>query len=152
MKKQAAIDFLTAQGHLSTIEQVSDDIACISFKYRGKSIGLYSTESDPAFLYLRCGFPLDKAERDELSVLLAIKKIDENYKVAKTGFDAGEQSVYATAQQFLPECPEFAAIFWRTTGLVASAASEAWEAVNPLVLPGHSAERFTEAFEAELHG
>lgn len=152
MTRQHAIDFLTAEGHITEVEDLDDEMACVSFKYRGMTIGLYTYENDPTFLYLKCGYRLEPAERDELFVLRAIKKLEDNYKIAKIGYYADGPSIYATAEQFLPDGPEFAGIFWRTTGLVSSAASEAWDEVNATVIADKAAERFTEALEAELHG
>lgn len=152
MTKQSAVEFLTAQGHLSEVEDFEDGNAYVSFKYRGTPIVLHTYENDPTFLYMKCGYRLEPADRDELFVLRAIKKLEDNYQIAKIGYIADHLSIYATAEQFIPECPEFAEIFWRTAGLVSSAASEAWNEVNAIVIADKAAERFTEALEAELHG
>lgn len=74
MTRQHAIDFLTAEGHITEVEDLDDEMACVSFKYRGMTIGLYTYENDLTFLYLKCGYRLEPAERDELFVLRAIKK------------------------------------------------------------------------------
>ena len=151
MTKHEAIDFLTAQGHISEVEKISDDVSRISFKYRGKSIGLYTTESDPAFLFLKCDFPFDAAGRDELAVLRVMTKVDENYKVAKTAYDPEASTISATAQQFLPACPEFAALFWRTTGLVASAATEARDEVSAIAAGHNSSNHYSDGHESQSY-
>jgi hypothetical protein len=152
MKRQEAVEFLTSQGHLFEIEEIDENIACVWFRYRGKSLALYTTENDPMFFFLKCTYDLEDAERDELFVLRAIKKLEQNYKLAKIGYHPDGPFVYATAEQFVPDCPEFTGIFWRTAGLVSSAAADAWKEVNAIVIADYAAERFTAQLEAELHG
>lgn len=150
MNKQQAIDFLTSEGLLTDVDEFGDDKAFVSFKSRGTVIHLITDENDPLFLFLKCGYQLEAAERDELFVLRTLRKLQENYKVAKIGYDVDRSSVYATAEQFVPDGPDFASIFWRTVSLVSSAASDACTEVNAIVSADMAASRFTSEIEAEI--
>jgi hypothetical protein len=83
-----------------------------------------------------------------------VARLENDYKVIKISVDIDKpdaQGVRAMAEQFLPDCRRFAAVFWRSVELVVTVADQAWRELNTTVVADTAAERFTEELETDLH-
>jgi hypothetical protein len=150
MTKDHALAFLTEAGHIASTEDLSEQFCRIDFMYRGKQLSLFAYDDDEDYFDLRCTYPLEHAINDELQALRTLARLQDEYKVVKFSFDISEPCVIADAEQFVPGCEAFAAIFWRSVGLVTSAARDAAHELNTTVVADSAAERFIEQLEMEL--
>jgi hypoxanthine phosphoribosyltransferase len=142
------VSWLEEQGHVATVDEVTDTTATVRFKAKGIGFYVRTNEGDPAFLYLNLSYTLPQ-NADEATAWRIAHDVQNEKKIVKIDVSFKETPFVRFAAEQLVARFAFDDVLWRCADTLIEASDAYFFALNE-ALSCEPAERFIEDVTAEL--